>query len=90
SKLVRLTEKYSRRMQIQERLTKEIADEIAKRDVSGVLVIIEGEHLCMKMRGVRNNSSILTVAYRGVFEEKDLRENVLSLIYTRQNNIRNI
>jgi GTP cyclohydrolase I len=44
----------------------------------------------MKMRGVRNNSSILTVAYRGIFEEKDLRENVLSLIYTRQNNIRNI
>lgn len=90
SKLVRLTEKYSKRMQIQERLTKEIANEITKRDVAGVLVIAEGEHLCMKMRGVKNNSSIMTVAYRGIFEERDLRENVLALIYTRQNNIRNI
>jgi len=59
SKLVRLAEKYSRRMQIQERLTTEIADEISKRGVSGVIVIAEGEHLCMKMRGVRNNNSII-------------------------------
>jgi hypothetical protein len=40
----------------------------------------------MKMRGVRNNSSITTIAYRGIFEEKGIRENVLNLIYTRQNN----
>src|ERR671916_2340941 len=46
SKLVRLVEKYSRRMQVQERLTTEIADEISKRGVSGVIVIAEGEHLC--------------------------------------------
>lgn len=90
SKLVRLTEKYSRRMQIQERLTKEIADEIEKRGVRGVIVLAEGEHLCMKMRGVRNNSSIMTIAYRGIFEEKELRENVLNLIYTRQNNVINV
>ena len=90
SKLVRLTEKYSRRMQIQERLTTEIADEISKRGVSGVIVIAEGEHLCMKMRGVRNNNSIMTIAYRGVFEEKGIRENILNLIYTRQNNIINL
>ena len=90
SKLVRLAEKYSRRMQIQERLTTEIADEVSKRGVSGVIVIAEGEHLCMKMRGVRNNNSIMTVAYRGVFEEKGVRENVLNLIYTRQNNIINL
>jgi GTP cyclohydrolase IA len=87
SKLVRLAEKYSRRMQIQERLTTEIADEISKRGVSGVIVIAEGEHLCMKMRGVRNNNSIITIAYRGIFEEKGIRENILNLIYTRQNNI---
>ncbi|MDX1373234.1 MAG: GTP cyclohydrolase I [Nitrososphaeraceae archaeon] len=55
-----------------------------------MLVIAEGEHLCMKMRGVKNNSSIMTVAYRGIFEERDVRENVLALIYTRQNNIINI
>ena len=90
SKLVRLTEKYSRRMQIQERLTTEIADEVSKRGVSGVIVIAEGEHLCMKMRGVRNNNSIMTIAYRGVFEEKGIRENILNLIYTRQNSIINL
>ena len=90
SKLVRLTEKYSRRMQIQERLTTEIADEVSKRGVSGVIVTAEGEHLCMKMRGVRNNNSIMTIAYRGVFEEKGIRENILNLIYTRQNNIINL
>ena len=90
SKLVRLVEKYSRRMQIQERLTTEIADEVSKRGVSGVIVIAEGVHLCMKMRGVRNNNSIMTIAYRGVFEEKGIRENILNLIYTRQNNIINL
>lgn len=90
SKLVRLAEKYSRRMQIQERLTTEIADEISKRGVSGVIVIAEGEHLCMKMRGVRNNNSIITIVYRGIFEEKGIRENILNLIYTKQNNIINL
>lgn len=90
SKLVRLAEKYSRRMQIQERLTTEIADEVSKRGVSGVIVIAEGEHLCMKMRGVRNNNSIMTIAYRGVFEEKGIRENILNLIYTKQNHIINV
>ena len=91
SKLVRLTEKYSRRMQIQERLTKEIADEIKRKGVSGVMVLAEGEHLCMKMRGVKNaNSSIMTVAYRGIFEQKDLRESVLALVYNRRDNINNL
>jgi GTP cyclohydrolase IA len=82
SKLVRLVEKYARRMQIQERLTKEIADEIMRKGVKGVLVIAEGEHLCMKMRGVRNGSLILTVANRGIMEQKEIREQVLALIHT--------
>lgn len=82
SKLIRLVEKYARRMQIQERLTKEIADEVMRRGVKGVLVIAEGEHLCMKMRGVRNGSLILTEAHRGIMEQKETREHVLSLIYT--------
>ncbi|MFZ0514090.1 MAG: GTP cyclohydrolase I FolE [Candidatus Nitrosopolaris sp.] len=82
SKLVRLVEKYARRMQIQERLTKEVADEIMRMGVKGVLVIAEGEHLCMKMRGVRNGSLILTVAHRGIMEQKEIREHVLALIYT--------
>jgi GTP cyclohydrolase I len=82
SKLVRLVEKYARRMQIQERLTKEIADEIMRRGVKGVMVIAEGEHLCMKMRGVRNGSLILTVTHRGIMEQKEIREHVLALIYS--------
>jgi GTP cyclohydrolase I len=81
SKLVRLVEKYSRRLQIQERLTKQIADELVRMGVKGALVIAEGEHLCMKMRGVRNDSSITTIAYRGIMEKKDMREHVLALIY---------
>jgi len=82
SKLVRLVEKYSRRLQIQERLTKEVADEIMKMGVKGTLIIAEGEHLCMKMRGVRNNSIMMTVAYRGILEQKEVRENLLTLMYT--------
>jgi len=81
SKLVRLVEKYSRRLQIQERLTKQIADELVRMGVKGALVIAEGEHLCMKMRGVRNDSSITTIAHRGVLEQKQTRESVLALIY---------
>jgi GTP cyclohydrolase I len=90
SKLVRLVEKYSRRLQIQERLTKEIANEIMGMGVKGVLVVAEGEHLCMKMRGVRNGSVIMTMAYRGVLQQKDLRENLLSLIYTPKPELRSI
>lgn len=82
SKLARLVEKYSRRLQIQERLTKQVADEIMRMGVKGVLITAEGEHLCMKMRGVRNGSLIMTIAYRGILEQKRLREDTLSLIYT--------
>jgi len=81
SKLARLVEKYSKRLQIQERLTKEIADEILKMGVKGVTVITEGEHLCMKMRGVRNNSTIITIANRGLVDQNDARAHLLALIY---------
>jgi len=81
SKLARLVEKYSKRLQIQERLTREIADEIMKMGVKGVTVITEGEHLCMKMRGVRNDSSIITIANRGLVDENDARSHLLALIY---------
>lgn len=81
SKLARLVEKYSKRLQIQERLTKEVADEIMNMGVKGVTVIAEGEHLCMKMRGVRNDSTIITVANRGLVDENDARSHLLALIY---------
>jgi GTP cyclohydrolase I len=87
SKLVRLVGKYSRRLQIQERLTKQIADELVRMGVKGALVIAEGEHLCMKMRGVRNDSSITTIAHRGVMEQKEMREHVLALIYNPRSEI---
>lgn len=81
SKLARLVEKYSKRLQIQERLTKEIADEIMKMGVKGVTVIAEGEHLCMKMRGVRNDSTIITIANRGLVDQSDARAQLLAQIY---------
>ena len=90
SKLVRLVEKYSRRLQIQERLTKEVADELMRMGVKGAMVIAEGEHLCMRMRGVRNNSSILTVGYRGVMEQKALREHVLAIIQNPKADLRSV
>ena len=91
SKLARLVEKYARRMQIQERLTKQIADEIIRRDIKGVVVIAEAEHLCMKMRGVKNDSLMITVCNRGIMEEqKQLRENVLALIYASKPEVRSV
>jgi GTP cyclohydrolase I len=91
SKLARLVEKYARRMQIQERLTKQIADEIIRRDIKGVIVIAEAEHLCMKMRGVKNDSLMITVCNRGIMEEqKQLRENVIALIYASKPEMRSV
>lgn len=87
SKLVRLVEKFSRRLQIQERLTKQIADELEELGVKGVLVVIEGDHMCMKMRGVRNNSKVMTIAYRGEFKNKELRESMLPLLCDKRDYI---
>ncbi len=81
SKLVRLVEKYSARLQIQERITKNIADELYSEGVKGVIVVAEGEHLCMKMRGVRNDAVVTTIASRGIYVKKEARSDVLSLIY---------
>ena len=81
SKLVRLVEKYTKRLQIQERITKNIADELYSEGVKGVIVITEGEHLCMKMRGVENDANVTTVAYRGIYDKKEARTDILSMIY---------
>jgi len=80
SKLVRLVEKYSRRLQIQERMTKNIADELFSNEVKGVAVIAQAEHLCMKMRGVRNNANVTTAAFRGIFEKKEEKESIIQII----------
>ena len=80
SKLVRLVEKYSRRLQIQERMTKNIADELYSQGVKGVAVITEAEHLCMKMRGVKNNATVSSAAFRGIYEKKEEKENITNII----------
>ena len=71
SKLARLVDGLSRRPQVQERLTAEIADAIVKRlDPRGAMVVIEAEHLCMSMRGVRKPGAItVTSAVRGQFRD---------------------
>ena len=83
SKLVRLVEKYSKRLQIQERLTKSIADELYSQGVRGVVVLADAEHLCMKMRGVRNDATLSSSAFRGVYEAREEREAIMALIRKR-------
>lgn len=81
SKLVRLVEKYTKRLQIQERITKNIADELYSEGVKGVIVIAEGEHFCMRMRGVKNDAKVTSIAYRGIYEKKEVRSDILTLIH---------
>ena len=87
SKLVRLVEKYSKRLQIQERLTKNIADELFAQGVKGVVVLADAEHFCMKMRGVRNDAILTTSAYRGIYENKEEKENIMTMIRRRTSDI---
>jgi GTP cyclohydrolase I len=69
SKLARLVDSYSRRPQVQERLTSQIADELERTlQPKGVMVVIEAEHLCMSMRGVKKPGvTTITSAVRGLF-----------------------
>ena len=71
SKLARLVDAYAKRPQVQERLTAQVADEIERTlQPRGVLVVIEAEHLCMSMRGVRKpGATTVTSAVRGLFRE---------------------
>ncbi|WP_456930793.1 GTP cyclohydrolase I FolE [Geodermatophilus sp. SYSU D00079] len=86
SKLARLVEVYARRPQVQERMTSQIADALA--DVlkpRGVLVVIEAEHLCMAMRGIRKpGSTTVTSAVRGIFRDNPAtRSEAMSLVLGR-------
>jgi GTP cyclohydrolase IA len=69
SKLARLVDGYAHRPQVQERLTTQVADRLdAMLDPRGVMVVVEAEHLCMSMRGVRKpGATTVTSAVRGVF-----------------------
>jgi GTP cyclohydrolase I len=86
SKLARLVEVYARRLQVQERLTTQIANTIAEQlEPLGVAVVLEAEHLCMRMRGVeKQNSRVVTSAMHGVFrDQQKTREEFMTLIGRR-------
>jgi GTP cyclohydrolase IA len=90
SKIPRLIEIFSRRLQIQERLTTQIAETIQKAiEPQGVGVVVEARHLCMMMRGVeKQHSSAVTSSMLGCFrEEEETRVEFLSLIRQRQNGV---
>ncbi|MEH7735378.1 GTP cyclohydrolase I FolE [Bacillus pumilus] len=73
SKLARLVDGFSKRLQVQERLTRQLADTIQNSlNPSGVMVVIKAEHMCMTMRGVQKpGTTTLTTAMRGVFEDSE-------------------
>lgn len=85
SKLARLVEVFARRPQVQERLTSLIADALVEHlTPQGVIVVVECEHLCMSMRGVRKpGARTTTSAMRGVMREAATRAEALSLILGR-------
>jgi GTP cyclohydrolase I len=82
SKIPRLVDVFARRLQVQERLTRQIADTIQEAiEPQGVGVVIEARHLCMMMRGVeKQSSSTVTSAMVGCFQKKETRAEFLSLV----------
>jgi GTP cyclohydrolase IA len=83
SKIARLVDLFARRLQVQERLTTQVADTIEQHLAPlGVAVVAEAEHLCMRMRGVEKpNSTVVTSAMRGVFQANSkTREEFMTLI----------
>lgn len=77
SKLARTVEVYARRLQIQEQMTGQIADAIMEHlSPKGVMLVVEAEHMCMTMRGIKKpGSKTVTLATRGVFEENETLQN---------------
>jgi GTP cyclohydrolase IA len=88
SKIPRLVEVFARRLQVQERLTQQIAEAIEQAvEPQGVGVVIEARHLCMMMRGVeKQHSSTVTSAMMGVFQQQNTRAEFLTLVRDRQQN----
>ena len=82
SKICRLVECYARRLQVQERMTSQVASTL-KEVLSplGVGVVIRAEHLCMRMRGVEKpNTAVVTSALLGAFQKRDTRQEFMKLI----------
>jgi GTP cyclohydrolase IA len=87
SKLARLVDVYARRPQVQERMTYQIADALMRiLDPLGVIVVLEAEHLCMSMRGVRKpGAKTVTSAVRGVFRDQaQTRAEAMSLLFSHR------
>jgi len=87
STIARLVDTIAKRLQLQERLTKQIADQITKAiNPLGVMIVIRAEHLCMTMRGAKKPGSItLTSAVRGIFRKSiATREEAMSLIMAKE------
>lgn len=82
SKIPRVVDVFSRRLQVQERLTEQVLDCINETlEPVGVGVVIEASHMCMMMRGVqKQNSTTTTSGFRGSFKERDTRNEFLKLI----------
>ncbi|MFC7896224.1 GTP cyclohydrolase I FolE [Streptomyces sp. NPDC057381] len=85
SKLARLVDVYARRPQVQERLTTQIADSLMEiLEPRGVIVVVECEHMCMSMRGIRKpGAKTLTSAVRGQLRDVATRNEAMSLIMAR-------
>lgn len=85
SKLPRVVDIFSRRLQVQERLTEQILDCINNTlQPKGVAVVIEASHMCMMMRGVqKQNSTTTTSGFRGAFKNTETRDEFLKLISSR-------
>ncbi len=85
SKIARVVEAFSRRLQVQERLTTQIKDCIQSTlNPLGVAVVIEAQHLCMAMRGVQKQNSVTTTSdFTGAFTREETREEFIHLIGTR-------
>jgi GTP cyclohydrolase IA len=86
SKLARLVDLYAKRPQVQERLTTQVADALLSGlEARGVIVVIEAEHLCMTMRGVRKaGARTITSAVRGVVHNAATRSEAMALINSRK------
>ena len=82
SKLARLVDVYAKRPQVQERLTTQIADALVEHlDAQGVIVVVEAEHLCMSMRGIRKpGARTITSAVRGQLRNTATRAEAMSLL----------
>ncbi|PLW97669.1 MAG: GTP cyclohydrolase I FolE [Marinilabiliales bacterium] len=85
SKIARVVEAYSRRLQVQERLTTQIKDAIQNTlNPLGVAVVIEAKHLCMAMRGIQKQNSVTTTSdFTGAFERAQTRAEFISLISSK-------